>query len=237
MTMVQQPTRAPPRALPTIREDWRQTQGTASGTPRQRPAARKSLSLSGASIIAQRQIHRNQPWTAPSVQALTSRMGNNTTARPLLVEGPAGPVISAVGTASDNQAASSALLVAQTRRSRAGISMPTTRAGANVVDRGGGRSFGAVYEYKDCFGVPKVVGKTSTNPEQALLRDTKNHQGVKNMMTYQGGEQDVVWAGVGTYPLGKQEMESITAKIVNQRSKKYQLAKLSGPKPYSAHGF
>jgi hypothetical protein len=164
-------------------------------------------------------------------------MGNNATARPLLVEGPAGPVISAVGTAADNRAASSALLFAQTRRSRAGIAMPTTRASANVVGRGGGRSFGAVYEYKDCFGVPKVIGKTSTNPESALLGDAKNHQDVKNMLSYQGGEQDIVWAGVGTYPLGKQEMESITAKIVDQRSKKYQLAKLSGPKPYSSHGY
>ena len=215
------------------------TRGHRVGGSTQR---RRSLSTSGAAIIAHRTIHRNQPWTAPSVQALTQRLGNNNnnnnnTARPLIVEGPGGVVISAVGSQRDHSVANAALMTAQTRRVRHGISMTTHRAGENVVSRGGGQSFGAVYEYVDSFGKPKVVSSTSSTPEGAFVSDTKNHQSVRNLMSYQGGQQEVVWAGVGTFPIGPEEMQNITESIVEQRSMKFLCAKLRGPKPYSRHGF
>jgi hypothetical protein len=212
--------------------NWRTTHGRNVGGGNNS----RSLSRSGASIVARRNIDR--PWQAPSVQALSSRMGNNATARPLLIEGPAGPVISAVGSSLDNQVANTALINAQKKRLEKGLKMPRKKmANTNVVERGGGSAFGAVYEYRDSFGIPRVVSSTSSTPEGAFLRDTRQHQGIRNLTTHQGGQQNVVWAGVGTYPLEKQEMTNITASIVEQRSKKYKMQKLSGHKPYSRHGY
>tara|TARA_B100000795_G_scaffold265859_1_gene248252 strand:- start:730 stop:1512 length:783 start_codon:yes stop_codon:yes gene_type:complete len=243
---VPKPTLIANAPLATIRElpsqpNWRDTNGRTVGNANNNNTTtrhkRRSLSLSGAAVIAQRSLHRNQPWTAPSVQQLSNRMGNNATARPLLVEGPAGPVISAVGSQTDHRVANTALINAQQRRLRSGISMPTRRAGANVIARGGGQSFGAVYEYRDSFGAPKITSATSSTPESSLIRDTQNHQGIRNLMTHRQGSAAVVWSGVGTFPLGQQEMQDITQSIVEQRSKKYQTAKLRGPKPYSRHGY
>jgi hypothetical protein len=219
--------------IPSISNtNYRTTCGRTVGGGKQR----RSLSRSGASIVARRNIDR--PWQAPSVQALSSRMGNNTTARPLLVEGPAGPVISAVGSSLDNKVANTALIEAQKRRMEQGLKMPRKKMmNSNVVERGGGSAFGAVYEYRDSFGIPRIVSNTSSTPEGAFLSDTRQHQGIRNFMVHQGGHQNVVWAGVGTYPLGKKEMTNITESIVEQRSKKYKMQKLSGHKPYSRHGY
>ena len=116
--------------------------------------------------------------------------------------------------------------------------MPTTRLrNSNVIERGGERAFGAVYEYTNSCGRPVVVGSTSTNVEGAFVRDTAQHQSIRNLTEYEGGNQNVVWAGVGQYPLNAEAMQEITSSIVEQRSKKYQMQKLSGHKPYSKHGY
>lgn len=49
----------------------------------------------------------------------------------------------------------------------------------------------------------------------------------------------MVWAGVGqrVAGVGEGEMMAIREAIVEDRSKRLQIQKLSGIKPYSAHGF
>ena len=99
------------------------------------------------------------------------------------------------------------------------------------------RSFGAVYEHRDCFGRPKFISNTNDVPERAMASDARQHKGVRDMMTYQGGRSNVVWAGTGTFPLGPKEMKTITNGIVARRAETLQIQKLSGPKPYSRHGW
>ena len=47
----------------------------------------------------------------------------------------------------------------------------------------------------------------------------------------------MVWAGCGTYPLGAQEMQTITSQIADRRAQQHNVQKLKGPKPYSKHGY
>ena len=99
------------------------------------------------------------------------------------------------------------------------------------------QSFEAVFEHRDAFGKPKFIGRTDSTPEARFAQDIQQHQTIRNMMTYQQGRSDVVWSGVGQYPLGPEEMSRITEKIVEERSKKLHAQKLRGPKPYSRHGY
>ena len=225
--------------------DWTRTPGTVLGGGR-RVDRNSNLSRTGAAIIARRNVFREEPWKAPSVQALTRQMGRSANARPLLVEGPAGPVISAVGQQRDHSIASDVLGRAQESRVRAGIAMPRgVNSPANQQQRGQRRkrrqrpaqSFGAVFEHRDAFGKPKFIGRTDSTPEARFAQDIQQHQTIRNMMTYQQGRSDVVWSGVGQYPLGPEEMSRITEKIVEERSKKLHAQKLRGPKPYSRHGY
>lgn len=202
------------------------------------------------------------PWAAPSVRALGKQMRvGNRASQPLLVEGPAGDVLNAAGSKRDHALASDVLAHAQRERMRAGVPMPTGppqpwrrreggggrrlgRGGASIVGGGCGgrapknqRSFGAVYEHRDCFGRPKFISDTHDAPERAFAADKRKHKGVRDMLTYQSGKSSVVWAGTGTFPLGPKEMASITSKIVARRAETLQIQKLSGPKPYSRHGW
>ena len=120
------------------------------------------------------------------------------------------------------------------------------RGGASIVGGGHGgrggrrrneRSFGAVYEHRDCFGCPKYISDTDGVPERAMAHDARKHKGVRDMMTYQGGRSNVVWAGTGSFPLGPNEMKTITTKIVERRAQTLKIQKLGGPKPYSRHGW
>ena len=241
---------------------WRRTRGEMlGGGVADRNSNLTRLTRTGAAIIARRNVFREQPWKAPSVQALSRQMGRSRDANPLLVEGPAGPVISAVGRQSDHHIASDVLGRAQERRVRAGIAMP--RAGRPLAAEGAGQtqrragnsimqpksrlqqrpprrpvqSFGAVFEHRDAFGKPKFIGRTDSTPEARFAQDVQQHQAVRNLISYDGGRSDVVWTGVGQYPLGPEEMSRITEKIVEERSKKLHAQKLRGPKPYSRHGF
>ena len=232
--------------------DWRRTRGHTVGGG---SGLNSNLRRTGASIIARRNVFRDEPWKSSSVQALTSKMGRGRDANPLLVEGPAGPVISAVGQRSDNAIASTVLAHAQEQRVKNGLPMPfgrtqvsnaARRSAGNAILHGGqlrqrhnhkSCSFGAVYEHRDAFGKPKFVGRTEKAPEVRFAQDIQQHQAVRNLMTYERGRSDVVWTGVGTYPLGPEEMSKITERIVEERSKKLHAQKLRGPKPYSRHGY
>ena len=104
--------------------------------------------------------------------------------------------------------------------------------------------FGVVYEHRDCFGKPQFIGHTGGVPEQRFSEDVGLHQGVRNLLVYQHGKSEVVWAGtsaaslgVGAQTGGESTMQTITQSIVEQRAQIHQLEKLKGPKPYSRHGY
>ena len=46
----------------------------------------------------------------------------------------------------------------------------------------------------------------------------------------------LVWAGFGTGPVGAQQMSDMRKAVQHVRAERLQAAKLSGFKPYSAHG-
>jgi hypothetical protein len=174
---------------------------------------------------------RNRPWAAPSVQELSSQMGQSRHADPIIIETPMGDVLSAVGSSADHVIATR--MIQSTRESQAQSrhpSVPLSRHGQQL-------SFGAVYEHRDCFGVPKFIAKTGQVPEAAMAGDVSRHQAVKNMLSHESGSSKVVWAGTGRGVVGNREMEAITKGILDKRAAELHAEKLRGPKPYSRHGY
>jgi len=89
-------------------------------------------------------------------------------------------------------------------------------------------SFGAVYEHRDAFGKPKLIGSTDKLPERQFMLDNK--QGVPSDM-----KQAVVWAGVSKMPADS--MTEIRRGVADARSKRLEIDKLGSIKPYSHHGY
>ena len=164
------------------------------------------------------------------------QLGRNPDVLPMVIEGPAGVVLSAVGTKSDHRIAGDCLQKFQEERVRRGIPMPTGTALARG-SLGQQRSFGVVYEHRDSSGKPVFVGHSAKHAEERFRLDSKKHQGVKNLLTYQGGKSEVVWAAVGTFPVGHAQMQEISEHVCSDRASMNQAQKLNGPKPYSSHGF
>jgi hypothetical protein len=176
-----------------------------------------------------------RPWQSPAVLKLAGQLGEkNGGVLPMIVEGPVGTILSAVGENTDHAIAGNVLAQAQQQRVANGI--PMSR-GRNLANRNSGRSFGMVYEHKDSFGRPKYVGHSSGVAEEKFARDASSHQNVKNLLTYEQGRSEVVWAGCGTFPLGHEQMLQVRTQICDARAQRNASEKLSGPKPYSKHGF
>lgn len=173
---------------------------------------------------------RNTPWASPSVQELSSQMGHSRHATPIIIETPIGDVLSAVGSSADHVIATR---IIQASRETHGMSH-TPRLTSRYRQP---PSFGAVYEHRDCFGVPKFIATTGQTPEAAIAGDMTRYQAVKNMLTYEAGSSKVVWAGAGRGVVGNREMEAITKGIMDKRAAELHAEKLRGPKPYSRHGY
>jgi len=203
-------------------------------------------------------VFADRPWAAPSVQELTQQVGNNYSLKgrhqsvsagrtavvslsvdALIVEGPSGDVISAAGSAADNRLATETLGEVQERGFRANGNRYSRANEAPSVSVSGKRprSFGAVYEHRDCFGKPHFVGHTKRDPGSNFQEDARRHQGIRNLLAYEEGRSAVVWAGTGGGVCGPQEMELITERIVEQRAREQHLQKLQGAKPYSRHSY
>jgi hypothetical protein len=181
---------------------------------------------------------------------LTSQLGKTREAHALVVEGRHGDVLTAVGSNKDHTIANEVLSRAQEmERQRRQSRMPTLHAGrtprhlppsSRDATRSTPREFGVVYEHRDCFGKPQFVSHTGGVPEKSFSQDAKQHQGVRNLLTYQDGRSDVVWAGSAAISVGAGSsslMQTITHGIVEKRAQDHQLEKLKGPKPYSRHGY
>ena len=187
-----------------------------------------------------------------SYQDLTQQLGKNKEAHALVVEGPTGDVLTAVGTDKDNSIANR--ILSDTQRSKKEQNNEdmnrTLNAGhtprfvshhpSKHKTKATPREFGVVYEHKDCFGKPKFIGHTGKVPEKQFSEDASQHQAVRNLLTYEQGKSEVVWAGTGALSRaggGADTMENITKRIVDERAKELELNKLRGPKPYSRHGY
>lgn len=195
------------------------------------------LKSNGAAIIGTDNVgslgaaFRNRPWAAPSVQDLSSQMGHSRHADPLIIETPLGDILTAVGNSKDHAIASRMIQAAR----ESPVSCTQSRQTQGRRDQT--PSFGAVYEHRDCFGVPRFIAKTGLVPEDAMAGDVSRHQAVKNMLTYESGSSKVVWAGTGRGVVGNKEMEAITKCILDKRTAELNAEKLRGPKPYSRHGY
>lgn len=193
-------------------------------------------------------------------QSLTGQLGKRREAHALVVEGRYGDVLTAVGADQDHRIASAVLSRAQEmdrlqRVEKSALSSLVRHAGhtprhplpaGDSSSRGkqGTRQFGVVYEHRDCFGKPQFVGHTGGVPEGRFADDAAQHQGVRNLLRYQTGSSEVVWAGsaaplsvMTTSGEGRSVMQTITQGIVQQRMQAQHLEKLQGPKPYSRHGY
>lgn len=96
--------------------------------------------------------------------------------------------------------------------------------------------FGAVVQYKE-NGVPRYVGETGVAPE-ARMRDDFEHYGeVRQALSRPGGKAEVVWAAIGRGPVGEREMGLVRDAVVEDRSRRQNLVRLAGYKPYSRHGY
>jgi hypothetical protein len=212
-------------------------------------------------------LQQTPPWQSRAVLRLANAVRRPNKGKlsgeqvePMLVEGPRGTSLRALGCKEDHRVAGDALsrVMAEQRerRSRGGLDFlgpsnvrpPRDRAfeaedvpvrSIATRPRHGGTVFGAVYEHCDSTGRPKIISSTKDLPEQQFLEDGKNHHGVADLLTRGRGSSRVVWAGVGQQiaGIGENEMGVIRQAIVDDRSKRLHVQKLSGIKPYSAHGW
>jgi hypothetical protein len=188
------------------------------------------------------------------MQHLTAQLGKSRQAHALVVEGRHGDILTAVGSDEDHSVANAVLSLAQEREQQMRLQgMPSLHAGhtprflpesARGAARNTPRQFGVVYEHRDCFGKPKFVSHTGGVPERSFSDDAARHLGVRNLLGYQEGSSEVVWAGTSAVPVGiggivggVDTMQSITQSIVQKRAQEHHLEKLRGPKPYSRHGY
>ena len=258
-------------------------QATGGGT------ARATNSI--ASSVACRALIK-RPWQAPSVARLANQLarvgGGEGSVLPMMVEGPTGTVLAAVGDERAHSIAGDVLSRCaeqqQRQKQQSGggggergwrtsrdpsaaerssrQSSQRSRLGQLTVRGGGGGSvggrvpqtarggcgggsdartlarrepaFGAVYEHRDSFGKPVVVGETDTVPELAFERDLARHKQLRDLATYKGGSAAVVWAGCGQ---NRDSIAAVRSAVAKDRAERNRCDKLAGPKPYSAHGF
>ena len=211
-----------------------------------------------------------QPWQSRAVGNLVSQArtrqedGTPAKVQPMIVEGPRGTSLRAVGCQEDHQVAGDALgqiLANRRRKDGQEILLPPPMETMDTEGGGGRRAaeaedalghvqtrgnrsrsdyiFGAVYEHTDSFGRPKVVGSTALTPEQQFLEDGRNHSAVSRLLTVEQGSSHVVWAGIGrrSAGVGEGEMAVIRESVVHERAKRMHIGKLGSIKPYSRHGF
>ena len=105
--------------------------------------------------------------------------------------------------------------------------------------RCGELAFGAVYEYRDSAGVPMVCGSTARRPEEQFSRDFDAHGAAASAagVRARSVRAEVVWAGVGRGTVGQPDMDAMREAVAAERAARLRVGKLSGPKPYSRHGW
>eukprot|EP00397_Hematodinium_sp_SG-2012_P055239 GEMP01067255.1.p1 GENE.GEMP01067255.1~~GEMP01067255.1.p1 ORF type:complete len:236 (+),score=65.53 GEMP01067255.1:94-801(+) len=190
----------------------------------------------------QRFDDKRAPWQSDAVAVLASEVQQNTgasDASTMVMQGPQGTIIQAIGSKEDHAVAGRVVAHLQHKKLKNGevtrrpptppMDRPHTDALQSKV-RGPHDewSFGAVYEHRDAFGKPRLVGSTAKLPERQFLVDKM--QGVPCDMT-----QAVVWAGVSKLP--PSDMTMVRREVASERARRLDLDKLGSIKPYSHHGY
>eukprot|EP00929_Paragymnodinium_shiwhaense_P003844 TRINITY_DN104521_c0_g1_i1.p1 TRINITY_DN104521_c0_g1~~TRINITY_DN104521_c0_g1_i1.p1 ORF type:complete len:282 (-),score=61.45 TRINITY_DN104521_c0_g1_i1:13-858(-) len=227
-------------------------------TPLGRPATgRSDVSSVGPpprGLAARRKPLTAAPWESMAVQQFAGRLACSTA-----LEAGTAPVamrlqsangstlLAAMGDGDDHRVAGEVVVGLQDSRgggppSRAGSA---AQSGLVRVPRGQQAplqkqqvSFGAVYEHRDMAGKPCLVGSTGVLPERQFQLDYQSSSKVQELARHggPGSSGHLVWVGIGCGGLvGESEMEQVREAIVDARSKRLQLDKLSSEKPYSRH--
>ena len=182
----------------------------------------------------------------------------------MIIEGPRGTALRAVGSAADHAVAGDALGQCIAERKKVdGVEMllpppltdhedarrlkpvaeyedlPTLSKGTTRRREESDLVFGAVLEYSDAFGKPKIVNSTAMLPEQQYLEDGRTSSKVSHLLTAGRGSSSVVWAGVGrrSAGVGEGEMAVIREAVVDSRAERLRISRLRSIKPYSKHGW
>lgn len=192
--------------------------------------------------------------------------GTGAVVEALVLQGARGVALRAIGEAEDHTVASRVVVDLEKRRLQQqrhrqqqqqrrpigreiACAVPPGRADSGVmaerpqfgevVPSSGSRqpvSFGAVYEYRDSCGTPKVVASTATMPERQYLLDKRQHG--PNLPS-EGVEPKLVWVGLsgaGAGGLSDAQMAEVRRSVANSRADRLHAQKLSDIKPYSRHG-
>jgi len=187
------------------------------------------------------------------------RLGNDeSNLAAMVIQDPAGAaVLGAAGAQEDNDVAARAVVEIQKRAPRTGrrsVSQLDRTVGGSFSQRKRSCSkrqaaaqitvfdqqhpqltFGAVYEHRDSCGKPKLLGSTSVMPERQFAIDLESAD-VRSVVQHGSAVQsEVVWAGIGSGVVGEAEMAEIRHAVLNSRSERLKIQKLSGIKPYSHH--
>lgn len=208
-------------------------------------------------------LRQEQPWRSEKVAEFAGRTEADSKRQALVLEGPRGIALRAVGEPEDHKVASKVVVGFESRRleeqhkerrtkqdgqrrnavprsSDIALARPPSRSGeGELVKRpGSGKSkdiaFGAVYEYRDSCGTAKVVASTSQQPERQFLLDKRHHE--KALSTHK--EPALVWVGMsgGSGGLSDAQMTEVRRAVADTRADRLQAKKLSDVKPYSRHG-
>mmetsp|Transcript_33766 Transcript_33766/g.61206 ORF Transcript_33766/g.61206 Transcript_33766/m.61206 type:complete len:232 (-) Transcript_33766:88-783(-) len=189
------------------------------------------------------------PWESDSVKKLVGRLRNDESGinAMALHNAQGDPQLMAVGFQEDHMVAGRTVAEIQKRNGLAQDSKPRLHkglAGGSELERGRKKAlelqarektaFGAVYEHRDFAGKPRLIGSTNKMPERQFELDWKQNDSVQTLAR-QGIRSELVWAGIGSGTVGEQQMAEVRQAVVDARSERYRIEKLSGIKPYSAH--
>mmetsp|Transcript_33976 Transcript_33976/g.79120 ORF Transcript_33976/g.79120 Transcript_33976/m.79120 type:complete len:214 (+) Transcript_33976:33-674(+) len=173
---------------------------------------------------------------SPALHRLFDRSRNDETeVKAMMLQGPAGRALLAIGAQDDHDVASRAAANIQRRtEQRPGAKgVHADRPSKALETSKTTLHFGAVYEHRDFSGKPRLIGSTDKVPEQQFELDWSS-DAVKSLRK-DGMRSELVWAAVGSGVIGAAEMAEVRQSVMDARSDRLKVEKLRGIKPYSRH--
>jgi len=210
-------------------------------------ASSQSVALRAGSYAMRRRQNVNAlPWESPAVQNFAASLSSSSSGRSaaMILEGRQGTVLQAVGEIEDHKVAGSMVAEIQKEANNSTSARQDSSALARL-ERGQRApihqqriAFGAVYEHRDSAGKPRLVSSTATVPERQFKLDWENNPTVRDLCKAgnpPGSSAKLVWVGVGSGPVGDDQMSRVRQAVVDARAERLALEKLSSEKPYSRH--
>ncbi|CAE7701461.1 unnamed protein product [Symbiodinium sp. CCMP2456] len=187
---------------------------------------------SGQKLAAPRALAESR-----ALHRLFDRSRNDETeVKAMMLQGPAGRALLAIGTQDDHDVASRAAANIQRRtEQRPGAKGVQVDHPSKALETSKTTlHFGAVYEHRDFSGKPRLIGSTDKVPEQQFELDWTTSDAVKSL-SKDGMRSELVWAAVGSGLIGAGEMAEVRQSVMDARSDRLKVEKLRGVKPYSRH--